>query len=299
MGTLGYILLSVSLVSALSLAGVVLLALSATTLQRLMSAAIAFAAGTMLGAAFLDLIPEALSEVEGGHAFVLLGIIAFFLVERAIHWHHCPEVHCIAPAGYLNLIGDAAHNFADGVIIAAAFLSGTELGLVTTVAIAMHELPQELGDYAVLLHSGFTPRRAVWLNFLTALTAVAGGLGGYLFLSQLTWLVPYAVLVAAGGLIYIAVADLMPELHKERRLSRVVAHTGSLLLGIGLIAGFMLVVPHGHGHGHGHEGHEGTGMHEETGLHEGSWLREEAETAGRATSPHGFQAESQQNGRPG
>jgi zinc and cadmium transporter len=250
--TLGYTLVSVTLISLISLVGVVMLALKEASLQRLMTALIAFAAGTMLAASFLDLIPEALERVGDGHAYVLVGIIIFFLIERAIHWHHCTREHCVAPVGYLNLIGDAAHNFVDGVIIAAAFLTSFGVGAVASVAIAMHELPQELGDFAVLVHSGFAPRRAIWLNFLTALTAIAGGLGGYLFLSSIEGLVPYVVAVAAGGLIYVAVADLLPELHKERRLGRVAAHTGSLLLGIVLIIAFIQVAPHGSHAGHGH-----------------------------------------------
>ncbi len=271
MSTLGYILLSVSVVSLISLVGVITLTLRQQTLDRLTSAMIAFAAGTMLGAAFLDFIPEALHEVRNGHVFILAGIVAFFLIERAIHWHHCTEDHCIAPVGYLNLIGDAVHNFADGVIIAAAFLSSPHLGLVATVAIAMHELPQELGDFAVLLHSGFSPRRAIWLNFLTACTAIAGGLAGYLFLQATQGLVPYVLGLATGGLIYIAVADLMPELQKERRLGRIITHTASLLLGILIILGFLYVAPHSHvghdpdeaaaaavdpGPGHEHHGRE-------------------------------------------
>lgn len=254
MNELAYILLSVTVISLISLSAVVALTLQKATLTRIMTALIAFAAGTMLGAAFLHLIPEAIEAAPGGHVYVLAGIVAFFLIERAIHWHHCTEEHCVAPFGYLNLIGDAVHNFVDGVIVAAAFLSSPQLGIIASLAIAMHELPQELGDFAVLVHSGFTPRRAIWLNFLTACTAILGGLTGYLFLSAITGLVPYFLAVAAGGLVYVAVADLMPELHKERKLSRVVAHTVSLFLGIALIMGFNHLAPHGHA-SHGEPGH--------------------------------------------
>jgi zinc and cadmium transporter len=254
--TLAYILLSVTCISLISLIGVIAMALEETTLERVLTALIAFAAGTMLGAAFLDLIPEVMATAALGQVYVLAGIVAFFLIERAIHWHHCIGEKCIAPAGYLNIVGDLAHNFSDGVMVAAAFLTSPQVGLVASVAIAMHELPHELGNFAVLVHSGFTPRRAVWLNFLTACTAILGGLLGYLFLSEAQGLAPYVLALATGGIIYIAVADLMPELHKERRLSRVAAHTASLFLGIFLIGSFIAMAPHQHGaHAHDPAGH--------------------------------------------
>jgi len=246
MSTLTYILISVTAISLISLVGVIALAMEQATLERVMTAFVAFATGAMLGAAFLDLIPEALEGAPNGYSYILAGIVLFFLLERAIH-HHCAEGRCISPVGYLNLIGDVAHNFTDGVVVAAAFLAGPGPGIVASVAIAMHELPHELGNFAVLVHSGFPPRRAVWLNFLTALAAIAGGLSGYLFLSAIHQWVPYVLAVASGGIIYIAVADLMPELHRERRVRRVVAHTISMIGGIVIIFSFVQLSPPEHG----------------------------------------------------
>mgnify|MGYP005833659015 CR=1 FL=1 len=284
MSPLFHTLLAVTLISLLSLAAVVTLAMQQATLSRVMTALIAFAAGTMLGAAFLHLIPESLESLGNGHVYVLAGIVAFFLIERAIHWHHCTENHCIAPYGYLNLLGDAAHNFVDGVIVAAAFLTSPGVGLIAAVAIAMHELPQELGDFAVLVHSGFTPRRAIWLNFLTACTAILGGLTGYLALAAIEGLVPYVLAVSAGGLVYVAVADLMPELHKERKASRIVAHTLSLFLGIGLIMGFGQVAPHG---GHAHQGPSRPHEHHDAAPGEHGGLTEQLDTLQQRTDNHG------------
>jgi len=155
-------LASVAAVSLISLIGVLSLPLGMRRLHGLLVLLVAFASGTMLSASFLHLIPEAYGEI-GGDAlrWVLAGIILFFLIEKFIHWHHCGKEECkVRPAAYLNLVGDGVHNFVDGVIIAAAYLTSVKLGLVTTAAIALHEIPQEFGDFSILLHSGKETRKA-------------------------------------------------------------------------------------------------------------------------------------------
>jgi len=240
------ILASVLFVSLLSFVGVVSLSLSRDRLNKILILLVAFAAGSLLAASFFHMIPEANEEI-GGDSFklVLVGIILFFVVEKFIHWHHCGREEChVKPAGYLNLFGDGLHNFIDGVIIAAAYISSVKLGLVTTLVIALHEIPQEFGDFAVLLHSGFNARKALFYNFLSAATAVFGGVLGFLFLPKIEPLIPSVIAMAAGGFIYIATADLMPELHKENQLGRMLQQTVALLAGVILIYGILSLLPH-------------------------------------------------------
>ncbi|MFH1126200.1 MAG: ZIP family metal transporter [Candidatus Altiarchaeota archaeon] len=231
--------------SLLSLVGVISLSLDRGRLNKLLNILIAFASGSMLAAAFFDLIPEA-SNAIGNRAFtmVLLGIVLFFMVEKFIHWHHCGKEECeVKPVGYLNLLGDGVHNFIDGVVIAAAYLASMKLGLVTTVVIALHEIPQEFGDFAVLLHAGFKVKKALVYNFLSAATAILGGLVGFMFLSEIESMIPLFLGLAAGGFIYISTADLMPELHKENERAKMVEHTAALLAGVLLIYVMLSILP--------------------------------------------------------
>ncbi len=195
---------------------------------------VAFAAGALLSTAFLDLIPEAIETASP--LFILIGIILFFVIERFIHWHHCHDKECefktTKAVGHLNLIGDAVHNFIDGVIIAAAYLTNIELGIVTTIAIAAHEIPQEIGDFGILIHSGFTRKKALFYNFLSALTAVLGALITYWAASAITELIPFLIAIAAGAFIYIAVADLLPELHRETSTKKLLLQFFFFILGI-------------------------------------------------------------------
>ncbi|PIO06704.1 hypothetical protein COT47_03090 [Candidatus Woesearchaeota archaeon CG08_land_8_20_14_0_20_43_7] len=150
------------------------------------------------------------------------------------------------PDDLSNLIGDGVHNFVDGVIIAAAFLTSFHVGLITTLAIALHEIPQEIGDFAVLIHGGLKARKALWLNFLSSLTAVAGAIIGYLFLNTIEGITPYILAIAAGGFIYIATADLLPELHKECEKKKIYLQTAALLFGVLVIYFFLHIFSHGH-----------------------------------------------------
>jgi zinc and cadmium transporter len=246
MDALIWILFSVVVVSLISFVGLLSLSLGRELLNRLLNMLIAFAAGSMLAAAFFDLIPESSGKI-GSTAFsmVLLGILLFFVVEKFIHWHHCGKEDCeIKPVGYLDLLGDGVHNFIDGVLIAGAYLASVPVGLLTTVVIALHEIPQEFGDFAILLHAGFKARKALFYNFLAATTAIVGGVIGFMFLSRIESLIPPVVAVAAGGFIYMSTADLIPELHKETKRFKMIQQTAALLAGVLLIYLSLRILPH-------------------------------------------------------
>lgn len=211
---------------------------------------VSFAIGALLGAAFLALIPHALSGVHGieFHTLgltVLLGILGFFLMEKMVLWRHCHEDVCEAhaptehqheqAAGTLVLIGDAIHNLVDGVLIAAAFMIDFHLGVVTALAVAAHEIPQEVGDFAILLNSGFTRARAFLFNVLASVTTVVGALIAYFSLQQTQAAVPYVIAIAAASFIYIAVADLIPGLHKRVELHETVRQIVLIALGVTVI----------------------------------------------------------------
>lgn len=213
------------------LAAALFLGLPQALRTRLLPGSVSFAVGALLGAAFLALLPHALESpgVKGGHgiaAAVLLGLLGFFVLEKLVLWRHCHidecETHAPDPAqgrasaaGHLILIGDGIHNLVDGVLIGAAFLTDVHLGIVTSLAVVAHEIPQEVGDFAILLHSGFSRGRALFYNVLSSLTTVIGGVLAYFSLSVIQGVVPYVLAVAASSFIYIAVADLIPGLHKR------------------------------------------------------------------------------------
>jgi zinc and cadmium transporter len=237
--------------SVLAAAGFLLIPEALRT--RLLPAMVSFAIGALLGAAFLAVLPHALSAPGVGDlhvvtGVVLLGLLGFFLLEKLVLWRHCHTHECEvhggggahdsghqhgAAAGYLILIGDAVHNFVDGILIAAAFLTDIHLGIVTALAVAAHEIPQEVGDFAILLHSGFTRGRAFVYNVLSSLTTVFGGVLAYFSLSIMQPLVPYVLAIAASSFIYIAVADLIPGLHK--RLEPRATFEQVLLIGAGVL----------------------------------------------------------------
>jgi zinc and cadmium transporter len=188
-------------------------------------------------------MPEAIEAIGTSAAFryLLVGFTVFFLIEKLLHWHHCHEGPCEVHAfTYLILFGDGIHNFIDGLIIAASFLVDIPFGIVTTLLIIGHELPQELGDFGVLLHGGFSARKALAFNFLSQMTAVAGGIAGFLISGAAgftTLLLPFA----AGGFVYIAASDLVPELHKEKRLGKSMFYFAFFLIGIGFMLGIKLL----------------------------------------------------------
>jgi zinc and cadmium transporter len=209
---------------------------------------ISFATGAMLAAALIGLLPEAIAgvgpdRVQGIGAALLGGIALFFVLEKFVLWRHCHTEDCEShqvpdsahrdrAAGWIVLIGDGVHNGFDGVLIAAAFLTDVRLGILTTIAITAHEIPQELGDLAVLLHAGMRPARALLFNTASSLTSILGGLAGYYALRGTLDVLPYAISVAAASLIYVAVADLIPGLH--RRVDPAGSLMQVLLIGAGV-----------------------------------------------------------------
>lgn len=238
MYTLIFILLSVSIVSIISLIGIITFLFKSGSLARIFFVLVSFATGSLLGAAFLDLMPEAISNSRALTVFgsVLSGIILFFLMEKFLYWYHCHEGECgVHQFTYLNLVGDGIHNFLDGIIIASAFLTSISAGLITSIAIVLHEIPQELGDFGILVYGGFSKVKALTYNFIIALTAFLGALLAYFFLNQVKGLTPLMLGVAAGGFIYISCTDLIPELNKERSLPRSIQQFVLILLGIGVI----------------------------------------------------------------
>lgn len=232
MQELMWILASTLVVSSISLIGVLFVSASEKWLNKMLLLLVSFASGTLLGGAFLHLIPEAI-EAESQVMFlvVLAGILAFFLLEKFL-WRHCHERECpIHVFAYLNLVGDGVHNFIDGVIIAASFLVGLPLGFATTLAVAAHEIPQEIGDFSVLVYGGVAKTKALLYNLLSALMAIVGALSMYFFQSLLPNL-SFFLMFAAGGFIYIATSDLIPELHKEKDAWKSLAQFLFLLTGI-------------------------------------------------------------------
>lgn len=244
-----WILLFCLLGGALSvIAAAVFLLLPEPLRDRLLPHSVSFAIGALLGAALLGLLPHALegardSDLHAITGAVLIGLFVFFLLEKLVLWRHCHHEHCEihAPeddghrhvaAGTLILIGDGLHNFIDGILIGAAFLTDIHLGIVTSLAVAAHEIPQEVGDFAVLLHSGFSTEKAFTFNLLSSLTTVIGGILAFYGLRNLEPLLPYVLAVAASSFIYIAVADLIPGLHKRVEFSATL--TQVLLIGAGV-----------------------------------------------------------------
>lgn len=238
MNTLAYILSATILVSLLSLIGVLLLSLK-KKLDKLLPVLVSFAVGGLLGGAFLHLLPESISTGTSVFMYVIFGIILFFILERFLYWRHCHKGKCrVHTFTYLNLIGDGIHNFIDGMTIAASFIINIPLGIASTLAIIFHEIPQEIGDFAILVYGGFSRLKALFYNFISALTAIVGAVFTYFFAASFEGLVPFLLPFAAGGFIYIAMSDLMPELQKEKKLSRSFIQFMSLLVGIG----FMLML---------------------------------------------------------
>jgi zinc and cadmium transporter len=242
-GSLG----SVAVVSGLSLAGALTLVIAPRTLERALHALIAFAAGALLGDAFIHLLPEIAESKAGfdlGASFALLsGVIAFFVLEKVLHWHHAhfPREEHVHPVAVTNLVGDAMHNFVDGSIIAASFLASTPLGIATAIAVVLHEIPQELGDFAILVRAGLKPRRALALNLLSALSSVLGAVVTLVLASSIAGVERVLVPVTAGAFVYIASTDLLPELHKEPEFGRSFVQLVGVLAGVAVMALLLLL----------------------------------------------------------
>ncbi|PIY71212.1 ZIP family metal transporter [Candidatus Roizmanbacteria bacterium CG_4_10_14_0_8_um_filter_35_28] len=230
-----YILISNFIISLISLIGIFTLMIKEKLLQKILLFLVSLSAGALMGGAFIHLLPEAQEKYRDGNMFliVLLSFIFFFFVEKLLHWRHCHKGECeIHTFGYMNLFGDAVHNFIDGLVIAATFLTDIKLGIATSLAVFLHEIPQEIGDFGVLLYSGFGRKKAIISNFLVALTAVLGGLIGYFLSFSIDRFTTYLLPFTAGGFIYIAASDLMPEIRKETNLKKSLVSFAIFIVGI-------------------------------------------------------------------
>jgi len=241
-----YILGSTFLISLIAFVGVLTLFLKEKLLNKILLVLVSLSAGALIGGAFLHLLPEAILKV-GADAdallniflYLLLGFCIFFILEQFIRWHHhhgCHGEECnIKPFSYLILISDGVHNFIDGLIIAGSFVINPSVGIVTTLAVALHEIPQELGDFGVLVYGGFDKTKALFLNFISALTAILGGIAGYFLSAWIEGSAVYLLPFAAGNFIYIAASDLIPEIKHRENLKKSLLHFVVFLSGIGLM----------------------------------------------------------------
>ncbi|MFA5839412.1 MAG: ZIP family metal transporter [Candidatus Margulisiibacteriota bacterium] len=230
-----WILLATITVSLISLVGVISLSIKGNLLQRILLLLVGFSAGTLIGGAFLHLLPETLERLSTPTTFlfVLIGFSFFFIMERVLFWRHCHDEHCSYHSfTYLNLYGDGIHNFLDGLIIAGSFVAGIPVGIATTLAVITHEIPQELGEFGVLIYGGFSKMRALFFNLLSALMAVAGGIIGYYLSLNCFGFDVFLLPFTAGGFIYIGASDLIPELHKEKVSWKSNLAFASFLLGL-------------------------------------------------------------------
>ncbi len=237
-----YSIVSIIIVSLVSLVGVFTLSLREEVIKKYTFVLVSLAVGALLGDAFIHLIPEAFESTNPLLVSLLIisGIIFFFILEKFLHWHHHEDDtshHTIHPVGKLVLFSDGVHNFIDGVVIGVSFIVSIPVGIATTLAVILHEIPQEIGDFAVLLHAGYTRKKALWLNFLSALTALLGVFVAFMLGGVgeefTTWILP----IAAGGFIYIAVADLIPELHKTKNIKQSLTQITALIFGVVVMLG--------------------------------------------------------------
>jgi zinc and cadmium transporter len=246
---LSYIIIFTLIGSVFSLIGGILLLYKEKTMLKYSHFLAAFAAGTLLGTVFFDLLPEAINEAEQVSSklgitiniffWTLLGFLSFFLLERFIHWFHHHQhdygEETVKPTVPLIIASDTVHNFIDGVVIASTFLVSIPLGIVTTLAVAVHEIPQEIGDFGILLHKGMKRKKIIIVNVLSALTALLGALLAYWLGERIEAALPVLLAITAGFFIYIAASDLIPEIHHENRKGFAIAETSLMFLGVGTI----------------------------------------------------------------
>lgn len=249
-----YIIIATLSVSIISFVGVFTLSLSQKIVDKILLILVALAGGGLLGGAFLHLIPEAIETIGHEHdqlvrifLFVLVGFLIFLLVEQWLHWHHHHHTHnhpCEkgvidvsnkTTLPYLILFGDGVHNLIDGLIIAASFLVSVRVGIITTLAVALHEIPQEIGDFGVLVYGGYRRWKALVYNFLSGITALIGGVLGFFFAEYAQGAALYLLPLAAGGFIYIAASDLVPEIKHNTKAKTSAVYFMVFILGISLM----------------------------------------------------------------
>ena len=236
-----WIICATLIVSIISLVGIFTFGIKTKIFDKILILLVSFAAGSLIGSAFLHLLPEAVLLDTSGVVFfyALIGFTCFFIMERYFHWRHCHEGVCDVHAfTYLNLFGDGMHNFVDGMIIAASFVADFRLGIVTTIAVVLHEVPQEMGDFGILVYGGFSKTKALIANFICAAMAIIGAILGYVLSNITESILPFLLSFTAGGFIYIGASDLIPELHRQKDDKR--ANMAFITFILGLI--FMVVV---------------------------------------------------------
>ena len=243
-----YSLVSVIVVSLISLVGVLVFSLKEENLKKILLYLVSFSAGGLFGHAFIHMIPEAVGENGFGlqvSLYILIGIVTSFIMEKFLQWRHChiptSEEHPHSFA-YMNLFGDAVHNFIDGLIIGGSYLANIPLGIATTLAVVFHEIPQEIGDFGVLIYGGFNKSRAIFFNFSTALTAIFGAIVALSVCFLIQDFIPFLIPFAAGNFIYIAGSDLIPELRKEEpRFLKSALQLASFVLGVLILFSLVLL----------------------------------------------------------
>lgn len=243
-----YAFLSVFLVSLVSLIGTFTLSLNKSLLRRFVSLLVSLAVGALFGDAIIHLIPEALSSFDKSEVagfFIILGIIVFFALEKFLHWHHhhepTPHTHTVSPVGRIVLVSDGVHNFLDGIIIGAAYMVSVEVGMATTLAVILHEIPQEIGDFGVLIYAGYTRTRALVVNFLSALVAMFGLFFAFFLGNTIESVVPALIAIAAGSFLYIAGSDLVPELQKTYEFKKSFVQFLAVIVGVALMFSLLLI----------------------------------------------------------
>lgn len=243
MGRMSYLyaIFAVILISVVSLVGVLSLVIAKKNFEKTIFFLVSFSVGALFGDAFIHLLPESFEKlpVLSASLFIIAGIMIFFILEKYIRWHHCHlnegECHEAHHLGTMNIIGDGVHNFIDGILVAASFLVSIPLGVATTTAIILHEIPSEIGEFGVLIHSGMKVKKALFYNFLSAAFAILGASLTLVIGANSARVTDYMIPIAAGGFIYIAGSDLIPELHTETKVSKTLLQLLGISLGIGIM----------------------------------------------------------------
>lgn len=247
MHILTWIIIATFVNGLIGLVGAISLFLKEKFFRKIIIVLVAFSAGALLSGALFHLLAESLEHLEVMQSFgyLMVGFVLFFVIERFLHWHHCHEGVCkVHPYSYLILFGDGVHNFIDGIIMAASFMINVPFGIITTLLIIGHEIPQELGDFAILVHGGMGKYKALIFNYISQLTCVIGGIVGFVLSNISKELIPFMLSFAAGGFIYIAASDLIPELHKEPEMKKSMTSFAFFIIGIMFMFGLKLLLEH-------------------------------------------------------
>ncbi|MCA9385367.1 ZIP family metal transporter [Candidatus Dojkabacteria bacterium] len=284
MSAFTYSIISVVIVSLISLVGITTLGLSKKFLKRILFLLVSFATGALLGDVFLHILPHLAEEGKftlSSSLYILAGIIVFFILEKIIHWRHCHIVgdekhNHTHPVATLNLVGDGVHNFFDGILIGASFMVSPSVGIATSLAVLFHEIPQEIGDFGILVNSGLKPKKAILFNLLSAFSSIIGVIIVFVLGSKIDGLEQIFLPLTAGGFIYIAGADLIPELHHKVDIKNSLLQLISILFGMGIMYGITFVEPtHDHSHTKEHSNHSIESDHDCDEAHVDEYVHED------------------------